>query len=600
MRWEITLMPHSELNLLANLAPRQSTANSGLTANTANDLAIQSDSSEIQTRSSFNQQLNQIRQSREANVAEKGNILPKHKPSTTTDGGIIERKPAERVTSITTDPIDASQTSVAGTINQKDDKREFDSAEFARGEFDSGKHDSQEATLPIGQLNLLHLQSSIELTLDGRSPNSDSSQRVGVTETADLSAKQKLNASIISSLKLTDTAEIKQGLAGEDGSLSQNIVQTANAAALTSSGTHHSMPVSEGLKLEASINHRLSDHQLSTTNQSEDPIARLGKGGSSDGAQATLNLISGPAQQPLTGKTVGPSTDDLESLDSVLKGTTLGSNAKQKQALSDQNGKASISGKIKIEQDLVGESKADSKFVDDLPDDKLLQTQIFAKMQKPAAWKDKLSDRIQSTSEFASTTKLASHKGLQSNGLVLDEINPLTATSSQLVNASASFAALDSANSIVASHLQANANSGNLSGLQAGLTMGRDFSPNLAMRVQWMFQQAVNSAEIMMDPPELGPLTVKLHNQNGETNVIFHVNNAHAKDLIEANLAKLKELLADQGLSLGDAQVEQQKQQEKQSGYKNTNGNQPLDHSNSETLEANQSIVHQGLLDTYI
>jgi len=152
----------------------------------------------------------------------------------------------------------------------------------------------------------------------------------------------------------------------------------------------------------------------------------------------------------------------------------------------------------------------------------------------------------------------------------------------------------------VASHLQANANSGNLSGLQAGLTMGRDFSPNLAMRVQWMFQQAVNSAEIMMDPPELGPLTVKLHNQNGETNVIFHVNNAHAKDLIEANLAKLKELLADQGLSLGDAQVEQQKQQEKQSGYKNTNGNQPLDHSNSETLEANQSIVHQGLLDTYI
>ncbi|TQV75346.1 flagellar hook-length control protein FliK [Aliikangiella marina] len=94
-----------------------------------------------------------------------------------------------------------------------------------------------------------------------------------------------------------------------------------------------------------------------------------------------------------------------------------------------------------------------------------------------------------------------------------------------------------------------------------GLNLKSHFTPNLAMRIQWMFNRAVNSAEVMMDPPELGPMTVKIQQTNGETQVMFQVNNPQTKDALESNLDKLKMLLQEQGINLGDAQVEQQKSQ---------------------------------------
>lgn len=135
--------------------------------------------------------------------------------------------------------------------------------------------------------------------------------------------------------------------------------------------------------------------------------------------------------------------------------------------------------------------------------------------------------------------------------------------------------------------------------IQSGLSLNKRFSSNLAMRIQWVFQQAISSAEILMDPPELGPMSVKLSNNNGETNILFQVSNSTTKDTIEENLAKLKELLAEQGISLGDAQVEQQ-----QKNDKNENQNEPISADSSfdsEQQNEQQNVqVQQGLLDTYI
>ncbi|MGX5201410.1 flagellar hook-length control protein FliK [Aliikangiella sp. IMCC44632] len=80
---------------------------------------------------------------------------------------------------------------------------------------------------------------------------------------------------------------------------------------------------------------------------------------------------------------------------------------------------------------------------------------------------------------------------------------------------------------------------------------------NLAMRIQWMFKQAMSSAEIMLDPPELGPMNVKIQQTNGETNIVFQVNNQAAKDALSEHMEKLKEMLADSGINLGEASVNQ-------------------------------------------
>ena len=137
------------------------------------------------------------------------------------------------------------------------------------------------------------------------------------------------------------------------------------------------------------------------------------------------------------------------------------------------------------------------------------------------------------------------------------------------------------------------------SAIQSGLSLKRNFSPNLAARIQWVYQQAISSAEILMDPPELGPLSVKITKNNGETNVLFQVSNPSTKEAIEENLAKLKELLAEQGINLGDTQVEQQ-----QKNDKNENMNEKIaaDSSAETEQQDEQQIVRvqQGLLDTYI
>lgn len=137
------------------------------------------------------------------------------------------------------------------------------------------------------------------------------------------------------------------------------------------------------------------------------------------------------------------------------------------------------------------------------------------------------------------------------------------------------------------------------SAIQSGLSLKRNFSPNLAARIQWIYHQAISSAEILMDPPELGPLSVKLTKNNGETNILFQVTNPSTKEAIEDNLAKLKELLSEQGINLGDTQVEQQQKNDKKENLKEQiAADSSLD--SDQSLEQRDIHVQQGLLDTYI
>ena len=135
------------------------------------------------------------------------------------------------------------------------------------------------------------------------------------------------------------------------------------------------------------------------------------------------------------------------------------------------------------------------------------------------------------------------------------------------------------------------------SAIQSGLKLQGDFSANLALRVQWVYQQAISSAEILMDPPELGPLSVKLTTNNGETSVLFQVSNPATKEMIEENLAKLKEMLAEQGINLGDAQVEQQQQNDQQ---ENIAGQKSQETSSDSEDPNEQEQIQVRLLDTYI
>lgn len=134
-----------------------------------------------------------------------------------------------------------------------------------------------------------------------------------------------------------------------------------------------------------------------------------------------------------------------------------------------------------------------------------------------------------------------------------------------------------------------------------GLNLKRGLAPNLAMRIQWMFNQALSSAEVMMDPPELGPMNVKIQQTNGETQIMFQVNNAQTKEAIESSLDKLRAMLEEQGILLADAQVEQHKKQNEQKkvSSEGLESEMDLDVDSEQDDKSVQSGIIDSIVDVY-
>lgn len=95
----------------------------------------------------------------------------------------------------------------------------------------------------------------------------------------------------------------------------------------------------------------------------------------------------------------------------------------------------------------------------------------------------------------------------------------------------------------------------------------------LAGTVSFLAAQNMQKASLHLQPPELGPLNITLQLDQGAANVSFVTHNASVQESIAGSLGTLRELLAQQGLSLGNVEVSQQQaglmssgQQEQQAG----------------------------------
>ncbi len=92
-----------------------------------------------------------------------------------------------------------------------------------------------------------------------------------------------------------------------------------------------------------------------------------------------------------------------------------------------------------------------------------------------------------------------------------------------------------------------------------GVAPGADgFGEALGDRVIMMAGQRIQSADIRLNPAELGPLRVHVSVDDGTVSVNFHAQHAVTRDAIEQALPRLRELLGDNGLALGDASVSDQ------------------------------------------
>jgi len=105
-----------------------------------------------------------------------------------------------------------------------------------------------------------------------------------------------------------------------------------------------------------------------------------------------------------------------------------------------------------------------------------------------------------------------------------------------------------------------------------------------------MISQKLQQFDITLDPPELGNMQVRVNLQGEQATVNFVVQNQQAKESIEQNMHKLKDLLAEQGVDVGDANVEQQSQQSDTEGNKNESAKGNTNSLLQNTADANDVV----------
>lgn len=122
----------------------------------------------------------------------------------------------------------------------------------------------------------------------------------------------------------------------------------------------------------------------------------------------------------------------------------------------------------------------------------------------------------------------------------------------------------------------------------------KDFADAVKDKVMMTINQKLQQFDITLDPPEFGNMQVRVNLQGEQASVNFIVQNQQAKDTLDQNMHKLRDMLSEQGVDVGDANVEQQNQQqnnEEQKLQENngnsaalTNGTQKDEHNIEHTL----------------
>ena len=88
----------------------------------------------------------------------------------------------------------------------------------------------------------------------------------------------------------------------------------------------------------------------------------------------------------------------------------------------------------------------------------------------------------------------------------------------------------------------------------------------LGERVLMMMSQGKQEVQIRLDPAELGSMHLKLHMHQNQLQLSIQTDVGQSRDLIEQNMPKLREQLAQQGVNLGEANIEQRSQNQQQNG----------------------------------
>lgn len=131
---------------------------------------------------------------------------------------------------------------------------------------------------------------------------------------------------------------------------------------------------------------------------------------------------------------------------------------------------------------------------------------------------------------------------------------------------------------------------------------GNEFS----QKITWMATQQDQHAELHLNPAQLGPVDVVIKVSGDQATAQFTSAHAAVREVIEQSIPKLREMLADNGIMLGNTTVSDQAPREQRGEF----GNQRQTAPNGRVLESVPSNMsdarvvtpssrHNGMVDTF-
>ncbi|OGT22329.1 MAG: hypothetical protein A2V90_00970 [Gammaproteobacteria bacterium RBG_16_57_12] len=125
-------------------------------------------------------------------------------------------------------------------------------------------------------------------------------------------------------------------------------------------------------------------------------------------------------------------------------------------------------------------------------------------------------------------------------------------------------------------------------------------------RLVWMVKQDVQVAELQLNPPRLGPLEIRISLNHDQASITFASQHAPVRDAVEAALPRLREMLADAGVTLQGANISHQSFSQQQGAQHPQGNSSGLTAGEEDYALDGQSLsemtvtrLHNGMIDLY-
>ena len=139
-----------------------------------------------------------------------------------------------------------------------------------------------------------------------------------------------------------------------------------------------------------------------------------------------------------------------------------------------------------------------------------------------------------------------------------------------------------------------------------------EWSKDLGERIVWMNSRAIPSADIRLNPPHLGPISVRVDVSDDQATVVFTAQHTAVREMLEASIPKLREMMGAQQLNLVEANVFQgpapdQGRSQSQNFAQTADGRRQVPMSVvadgagevEQEIASGQAVVSNGLLSIY-